>query len=100
MDGLNFNYLTVDEQDKIDEAFITEGIVYDAMRRQSLLRGINQLFVVQFMPIVGADPRTQLISDLMRLSKTKRLNDNSIPLLQWLKNTANMFKILPEGVFF
>ena len=100
MSPLGFDYLTIAEQDAILDAFINAGISYDNVTRQSLLRGVNRTFVFQFMPIVGPNPTTQLTGDIMRMSGIERLNDNSVPLIQWLQNAARMFKVLPEGIFF
>ena len=51
-----------------------------------------------FMRNIIVNPNNELLRNVMRLSRTKRLNDNTVPLIQWLQNTCRMFKIFPEVV--
>jgi V8-like Glu-specific endopeptidase len=96
----DFSYLSVDELHELEDAFIARGVTYDKPLRDQLLNGVNRLFVVNFLPITGADPATQLASDLMEMNRFERLTDGTVPLAQWLRNTIRRFRQTPEQALF
>ncbi len=96
----DFNYLTVDERDDLEQAFQDAGITYDLPTRARLLDGVNRQYVTQFLRIVGLDPSIQLGMDLMQMSRIERLVDGTVPLAQWLRNAARRFSVLPQRTLF
>lgn len=95
-----FQYLSTDERNSLQDAFVEGGVTYDALTRDTLLDGLNREFVVRFLRVVGADPYTQLGSDLLIMNRVERLTDGTVPLAQWLRNAARQFRVLPQrGLF-
>lgn len=95
-----FEYLSADERAALRDAFIEAGVTYDPPTRAGLLDGVNRLYIVKFLPMVGNDPYQQLASDLRNLSRVKQLTDGTVPLAQWLRNAAREFRTLPQRQVF
>lgn len=93
-------YLTGEERADLVQAFFDAGIGYDPLTRENLLDGVNRRFVVQFLPIVGADHFNQLTADLLKMNRIERLTDGTVPLAQWLRNAVRRFQVLPQGALF
>jgi endonuclease G len=88
---MSFEYLTVEEQNIIIDAFLETDVEYDGTTRKLFMRGINRIFVSNHLSITSSDPNKQLISDLMALNNIERLIDGSVPLKQWLNNAVRVF---------
>jgi hypothetical protein len=97
---MSFDYLTADERADLAQAFWDANVSYDAPTRATFLDGVNRQFVQLFLPVVGADPYNQLMSDLRIMSQTERLTDGTVPLSQWLRNANRRFRVLPQGELF
>lgn len=68
------------------------------LHRPTLLKGINPAFVAS---LPGApNLAAQLLSDLNELNGVPQLNDQSVPLAQWLGNAISMASDRPEGNVF
>ncbi len=95
-----FEYLTKDERDALEAAFVNSGLTYDKLTRDMVMDGVNRQYFFNFLTIVSPDPFRQLRADLRRMNNVERLIDGTIPLAQWLKNVAHELGVLPERALF
>ncbi len=89
-------YLKFDEVQELVQAAIDGNLFLKS--RILMFQDIRPAFVANFHS--DPAPGTQFQLDLNRLNMTERLEDNTVPLLLYLRNAAALMKDVPEGKVF
>ena len=95
-----FDYLTKDEREDLETAFVNTGQTYDLATRELLMDGVNRQYYFNYLTIISPDPFKQLRWDILRMSRTERLTDGTIPLAQWLRNVAQELRVFTQRTVF
>jgi hypothetical protein len=92
-----FSYLARERIAEIKQAFISARISYKESR-DLLMEGITPLFVASLRTY--SSDQNQLAGDLSSLNSVEKLTDDTVPLLIWLTNAADLFAPRTEASVF